>query len=81
MGKGGRYLNTGNQPESGKKKGKGWKVLLIILVILAVLVGGIAAAGNGALDYILDKVTRAEFKENEEFDQSYWETYDYNNLD
>ena len=58
MGKGGRYLKT-----KEKKKGRGWKIALIVLAILVVLLGGVAYAGVHYYNAILDLIPRAEFEQ------------------
>lgn len=63
MAKGGRYLNNNKTSGTEKKKGRGWKVALIIIAILALMIGGVAIAGMTALDAILDKLTPAPFVE------------------
>ena len=57
MGKGGRYLKT-----KEKKKGRGWKIALIVLAILVVLLGGVAYAGVHYYNAILDLIPRAEYE-------------------
>jgi len=57
MGKGGRYL------KKKEKKGRGWKTALIVLAVVLVLIG---AAGFAAVRYynsLLDKVNKAEYVE------------------
>ena len=58
MGKGGRYLKT-----KEKKKGRGWKIALIVLAILVVLLGGVAYAGAHFYNSILDLIPRAEYEQ------------------
>lgn len=58
MGKGGRYLKT-----KEKKKGRGWKIALIVLTILVVLLGGVAYAGVHYYNAILDLIPRAEYEQ------------------
>ena len=58
MGKGGRYLKT-----KEKKKGRGWKIALIVLAILVVLLGGVAYAGVHYYNSILDLIPRAEYEQ------------------
>ena len=58
MGKGGRYL----KPKE-KKKGRGWKIALIVLVVIALLLGGVAYAGVRYYNSILDLIPRAEYED------------------
>lgn len=58
MGKGGRYL----RPKE-KKKGRGWKIALIVLAVLAVLLGGVAYAGAHYYNSFLDLIPRAEYED------------------
>lgn len=58
MGKGGRYL----KPKE-KKKGRGWKIALIVLAVLVVLLGGVAYAGVHYFNSILDLIPRAEYED------------------
>ena len=74
MGKGkfisnhGRYLNTSKKQNGAKaKKPLGAKkIALIVIAVILVLVLGVAIAGVSYYNYILNKVPRAEFTENEE---------------
>lgn len=72
MSKGGRYMK---QPE---KKGKGGKVLLIVIsVLLVLLIGGIIA-GVLAYNGILGKITRAEVLDNSLSDEEIQAMLNYN---
>ncbi len=76
MGKGGRYLNKANKT---KKKGRGWKIALIVLAVLAILIGGIAIAANSVLNGMFDKIKRAEVIERDDVsdeDFQYFMTFD-----
>lgn len=78
MGKGGRYLDKTKKP---KKKGRGWRITLIVLLVLAVLIGGIAFAMNRVLHGMLNKINRAEVIERDDVsdeDFAYWETWNPN---
>lgn len=55
MGKGGRYLKSAT-----KKKGKGWKIALIVLAVLVVLLGGVAFAALRYYRSMLGLINRAE---------------------
>ncbi len=55
MGKGGRYLK-----KKEKKKGRGWKIALIVLAVLLVLAGGVYFAGKSYLNSMWDKMGKAE---------------------
>ena len=59
MAKGGRYLK-----QEEKKKGKGWKTFLIVLLILALLLGGVGVylftSANDILDDILSEMNFAQ---------------------
>ena len=87
MAKGGKYLDK-NKSKSNtdvireakptkKKKGRGWKIALIILLVLAILAGGAYIAVNQTLDHFIGKINRAEYEERDVDDDvfSYWETY------
>lgn len=87
MAKGGKYLDK-NRSKSNtdvireakpmkKKKGRGWKIALIILLVLAILAGGVFIAGNSIVNYAISKIPRAEYEERDVDDDvfSYWETY------
>lgn len=87
MAKGGKYLDK-NRSKSNtdvireakpmkKKKGRGWKIALIILLVLAILAGGAYIAVNKTLDHFISKINRAEYEERDVDDDvfSYWETY------
>lgn len=56
MSKGGRYL----KPK--QKKGKGWKIALIILAVLLVLLGGVAIAAVRYYRSMLGLINRAEIE-------------------
>lgn len=58
MSKGGRYL----KPKE-KKKGRGWKIALIVLTVVALLLGGVAYAGVHYYNSILDLIPRAEYED------------------
>ena len=73
MAKGGKYLDK-NKSKSNtdvireakpmtKKKGRGWKIALIILLVLAILAGGAYIAVNQTLDHFIGKINRAEYEE------------------
>ena len=59
MAKGGRYLK-----KEEKKKGKGWKTFLIVLLILVLLLGGVGVylftSANDVLDDILSEMNFAQ---------------------
>lgn len=59
MAKGGRYLK-----KEEKKKGKGWKTFLIVVLILALLLGGagvyLYTSANDILDDILSEMNIAQ---------------------
>ena len=59
MAKGGRYLK-----KEEKKKGKGWKTFLIVLLILVLLLGGVGVylftSANDLLDDILSEMNFAQ---------------------
>lgn len=55
MGKGGRYLKR------KEKKGRGWKIALIVIAVLLVLIGGAGFAAVRYYNGMLDKVGRAEY--------------------
>lgn len=87
MAKGGKYLDK-NRSKSNtdvireakpmkKKKGRGWKIALIILLVLAILAGGVFIVGNSIANYGISKIPRAEYEERDVDDDvfSYWETY------
>lgn len=87
MAKGGKYLDK-NRSKSNtdvireakpmkKKKDRGWKIALIILLVLAILAGGAYIAVNKTLDHFISKINRAEYEERDVDDDvfSYWETY------
>lgn len=58
MGKGGRYL----KPKE-KKKGRGWKIALIVLAVILVLLGGVAFTGVHYYKSILARIPRAVYEE------------------
>lgn len=58
MGKGGRYLK-----QKEKKKGRGWKIALIVLVVIALLLGGAACVGVHYYNSFLGLVNRAEYED------------------
>ena len=64
MAKGGRYLK-----KEEKKKGKGWKTFLIVLLILALLLGGVGVylftSANDVLDDILSEMNFAQTNKKE----------------
>ena len=64
MAKGGRYLK-----KEEKKKGKGWKTFLIVLLILALLLGGVGVylftSANDVLDDILSEMNFAQTNKEE----------------
>lgn len=87
MAKGGKYLDK-NRSKSNtdvireakpmkKKKGRGWKIALIILLVLAILAGGAFISWNLISNYVFSKIPRAEYEERDVDDDvfSYWETY------
>ena len=87
MAKGGKYLDK-NKSKSNtdvireakpmkKKKGRGWKIALIILLVLAILAGGVFIVVNSIMNYGISKTNRAEYEERDVDDDvfSYWETY------
>ena len=55
MGKGGRYLK-----KKEKKKGRGWKIALIVLAVLLVVIVGVYFAGRLYLNSLWDKMGKAE---------------------
>lgn len=55
MGKGGRYLRK------KEKKGRGWKIALIVVAVLLVLIAGVGFAAVRYYNSMLDKVGRAEY--------------------
>lgn len=66
MAKGGRYLakNRGAKAApAGKKKGRGWKIALIVLIILALLLGGAYFAVSRYYKRMLGLVNRAEIED------------------
>ncbi len=62
MAKGGRYLNKNNAPKS-KKKGRGWKILLIVLAVLLILIAILYFAASSYLTSMLNKINRAEIED------------------
>ena len=58
MGKGGRYLK-----QKEKKKGRGWKIALIVLAVFLLLLGGAVLAGVRYYNSMLNLVNRAEYEE------------------
>lgn len=75
MGKGGRYLD---KTKKTKKKGRGWKIALTVVLILAVLFGGLAFAANSVLRGVLGKIGRAEVIERDDVSDEefqYWMTW------
>ncbi|MGN0976806.1 MAG: hypothetical protein ACI4PH_02020 [Faecousia sp.] len=57
MGKGGRYL----KPKE-KKKGRGWKIALIVLAVIVVLLGGVVYVGVHYYNSLLDLIPRAVYE-------------------
>lgn len=75
MGKGGRYLD---KTKKTKKKGRGWKIALIVILVLVVLFGGLAFAANSVLRGMLGKISRAEVIERDDVSDDefqYWMTW------
>lgn len=62
MAKGGRYLNK-NKASGGKKKGRGWKIALIVLAVLLILIGILYFAASSYLTSMLNKINRAEIED------------------
>jgi len=64
MAKGGRYLakNKGSVP-GGKKKGRGWKILLIVLIVLVILFAIVYFVASSYLTGMLNKINRAEIED------------------
>lgn len=60
MAKGGRYLK-----QEEKKKGKCGKIVLIILLVLALIIGGVAIYLVRSYDDILDGLNFAQFETKE----------------
>lgn len=64
MAKGGRYLaKNRNKAAGGKKKGRGWKIALIVLAVLLILVGILYFAASSYLTSMLNKINRAEIED------------------
>lgn len=62
MAKGGRYLKKNKSPE-GKKKGRGWKILLIVLAVLLILGAILYFVASSYLTSMLNKINRAEIED------------------
>lgn len=64
MAKGGRYLakNKKGAP-GGKKKGRGLKILLIVLAVLLIIFGILYFAASSYLTSMLNKINRAEIED------------------
>lgn len=64
MAKGGRYLakNQKNAP-GGKKKGRGWKIALIVLAVLLILFGILYFLASSYLNNMLNLINRAEIED------------------
>lgn len=64
MAKGGRYLAKNKKnPTGGKKKGRGWKILLVVLAVLLVLAGILYFVASSYLNSMLNKINRAEIED------------------
>lgn len=75
MGKGGRYLD---KTKKTRKKGRGWKIALIVVLVLAVLLGGLAFAAKSVVRGMLGKIGRAEVIERDDVSDEefqYWMTW------
>lgn len=63
MAKGGRYLaknKDGKAAPGEKKKGRGWKIALIVLAVLVILAGAAYFALSSYITKMLNLVNRAE---------------------
>lgn len=64
MAKGGRYLaKNKNMAPGGKKKGRGWKILLIALAVLLILFAVLYFMASSYLTSMLNKINRAEVED------------------